>query len=68
MVGAALDAANLMIGHRTGELDPNKLMPVYAPEQFIHLVPDLDFKRQREFRADTQASEMIDYFARHFAR
>lgn len=68
MIGAALDAANMMTGRRTGGLDPDEIMPLYAPEQFIHLVPDIDFERQREFRAGTQASEMIDYFAKHFAR
>lgn len=67
MVGAALDAANTMTGLRPGGLDPEALMPLYADDQFIHLVPDLDFEAQRQFRQGTQASEMIDYFAANFA-
>ena len=38
----------------------------YADDQFIHLEPSIDFTEQKEFRRDTQAAEMIDYFARHF--
>lgn len=68
MIGAALDAANMMTGQRATGLDPDQLMPLYAPEQFIYLVPDLDFEGQRRFRAGSQAAEMIDYFANHFAR
>jgi hypothetical protein len=68
MIGAALEAANVMAGERSGGLDPDQVMQLYAPDQFIHLVPDIDFEAQRRFRAGTQASEMIDYFSRHFAR
>ena len=68
MIGAALDAANTMAGLRAGGLDPDLLMPLYAPEQFINLVPDTDFEAQRRFRAGSRASEMIEYFSRHFAR
>lgn len=66
MIGAALEATHVMIGHRSGGIDPDALMPLFADEQFIHLLPDLDFKAQREFRRGTQASEMIDYFSRNF--
>lgn len=67
MIGAALEAANTMTGLRSGGLDPEMLMPLYANEQFIHLIPDIDFEAQRQFRQGTQASEVIDYFAANFA-
>lgn len=67
MIGAALEAANVMVGIRDSGLDPDKLMPLYADEQFIHLIPSVDFAAQKDFRRGTQAVEMIDYFAANFA-
>lgn len=67
MIGAALEAANTMTGHRSGGLDPEALLSLYADDQFIHLIPNLDFDEQKRFRRGTQAAEVIDYFATHFA-
>lgn len=67
MIGAALEAANTMTGLRSGGLDPEALMSLYAEDQFIHLIPDIDFEAQRQFRKGTQASAVIDYFAANFA-
>lgn len=67
MIGAALEAANTMTGLGVGGLDPEKLIPLYAPDQFIHLTPSVDFEEQRRFRQGTQSSEMIDYFTANFA-
>lgn len=66
MIGAALEAANTMTGLRSGGLDPEALMLLYADDQFIHLIPDIDFEAQKQFRRGTQASEIIDYFAENF--
>lgn len=66
MIGAAIEAANTLTGLRTGELDAEALMALYADNQLIHLLPSIDFKEQRRFRQGTQASEVIDYFASHF--
>ncbi|WP_406240133.1 DUF3800 domain-containing protein (plasmid) [Acetobacter orientalis] len=67
MIGAALEAGNIMTGHRTEGLDPDDLLPLFKDDQLIHMLPDLDFEAQKEFRRGTQASEMIDYFAANFA-
>lgn len=67
MIGAALEAANNMTGLRASGLDPEALMSLYADDQFIHLIPNIDFEEQRRFRQGTQASEVIDYFAANFA-
>jgi hypothetical protein len=67
MIGAAVEAANTMIGLRTGGLDPDAVMGLYAENQFIHLTPNVDFDEQKRFRRGTQAAEVIDYFAAHFA-
>jgi hypothetical protein len=63
MIGAAIEAANNMTGIRKGGLDPDELLPLYANDQFIHMLPSIDFEEQRRFRQGTQAREMIDYLA-----
>jgi hypothetical protein len=67
MVGAALGAANCFAGLKAGGLDPEAVIALYKDEQFIHLIPDVDFENQRQFRKGTQAAEVIEYFAQHFA-
>lgn len=66
MIGAALDAANMLASLKSGGIDPDALLALYRDDQFIHLIPDLDFAEQKEFRRGTQASAVIDYFARNF--
>ena len=66
MIGAAIEAANGLTGLRPPLLDPQTVMSLYADDQFIHLVPSINFDEQKQFREGTQAAEMIDYFARHF--
>lgn len=65
-IGAAIEAANNLTGLRSGGLDPDALLPLYRDDQFIHLVPTVDFEEQRRFREGTQAAEMINYFAANF--
>jgi hypothetical protein len=67
MIGAALEAANNLTGLRAGGLDPQAVMSLYADDQIIHLLPDIDFQEQRRFRQGGQSSEMIDYFAANFS-
>ena len=66
MIGAAIEAANGRTGLRAPLLDPQEVMSLYAEDQFIHMVPSLDFEQQKRFRQGTQASEMIEYFAKNF--
>lgn len=66
VIGAAIEAANALTGLRPPLLDPQAVMSLYADDQFIHLVPSIDFDEQKQFREGTQAAEMIDYFAEHF--
>jgi hypothetical protein len=67
MIGAALEAGNIMIGERTDGIDPDVLLSLFKDDQLIHMLPDLDFEAQKEFRKGTQASEVIDYVAANFA-
>lgn len=66
MVGAAIEAGNNLAGLRSGGLDPEAVLSLYADNQLIHLIPSIDFEEQRRFRQGTQAAEMIDYFAANF--
>lgn len=66
MIGAAIEAANGLAGLRTPLLNPQAVMSLYGNDQFIHLVPSIDFDKQKQLRKGTQAAEMIDYFAQHF--
>jgi hypothetical protein len=66
MIGAAIEAANTLTGRRTGGLDPEAVMSLYADHQIIHLLPSIDFDAQKRFRQGSQAAEMINYFARNF--
>ena len=66
LIGAAIEAANSLAGLREPATDAEELFSLYADDQFIHLVPSLDFEGQKEFRRGTQAEEVIDYFAKHF--
>ncbi|WP_237051034.1 DUF3800 domain-containing protein [Lysobacter capsici] len=66
LVGAAVEAANTLTGQRQGVLDPGEVLSLYAEDQLIHYLPSNDFTEQKRLRSGSQASEMIDYFARHF--
>ncbi len=66
LIGAAIQAANTMAGQRSGGLDPEALISLYANDQLIHLVSSIDFEEERRFRHGTQASESIEYFASNF--
>lgn len=66
LVGATLETANTLANLRKGGLDPEKVIPLYAEDQIIHLLPSLDVAEQRRFRSGSQGAEMIDYFAANF--
>lgn len=66
MIGAAIQAAMSLTGRKTNGLDPTLLLSLYKDGQLIHLLPSLNFEEQRRFREGTQATEVIDYFARNF--
>lgn len=66
MIGAAIEAGNTLIGQRTGGLDPEALLSLFSDNQLIHLIPNLDFEEQKEFRRGSQGAELIDYFAANF--
>jgi Protein of unknown function (DUF3800) len=66
MIGAAIEAANILTRRRSDGLDSESIMSLYADHQLIHMLPSIDFEEQRRFRKGTQAAEVIDYFAENF--
>ena len=68
LIGAAIEASNSLAGLRTGGPDPEAVLSLYKDEQFIHLIPSLDFEEQHRFRKGSQSGELIDYFAAMFVR
>ena len=63
MIGAAIEVANSLRGQRTGGLEPEAVLALYADDQIIHMLPNLNFDEQRRFLRGTQAAEVIDYFS-----
>lgn len=66
LVGAAVDAANGLAGLKSGGLDPDEVASLFGDEQFIYLVPSVNFEEQKQFRQGGQGSEIIDYYAANF--
>ncbi len=66
LIGAAIEAGNMLTGQRAAEIDPKRVLSLYRDDQFIHLIPSIDFEEQKKFREGTQADEVIEYFGRHF--
>ncbi len=66
LIGAAIEAGNMLTGQRPAEIDPERVLSLYRDDQFIHLIPSIDFEEQKKFREGTQANEIIEYFGKHF--
>lgn len=66
LIGAAIEATNTVAGLRKSEIDSQRVFSLYRDDQFIHLIPSLDFAEQKKFREGSQAAEVIDYFSKHF--
>ena len=66
MIGAALEAANNLTGLRTGGLSPDDVMSLYSEDQFIHMLPSVDFEENKRVRKGSQSSKMVDYFSKAF--
>ncbi|KJK19034.1 DUF3800 domain-containing protein [Pseudomonas sp. 2(2015)] len=68
MIGAAIEAANTLMGQRKGRLDAQQVLAQYADDQLIHMLPSVNFQAQKRFRQGTQAEEVINYFAANFQK
>ncbi len=66
LIGAAVEAVKSLAGLCEPVNNLETLMGLYTDDQFIHMMPSLDFGGQKEFRRGTQATEVIDYYSKHF--
>lgn len=66
MIGAAIEAGTILIGQRASGLNPESVLSLFADDQFIHMIPNIDFEAEKEFRKGSQGNELIDYFAANF--
>lgn len=66
LIGAMIEATNTLTGLRKAEIDPMRVISLYRDDQFIHLIPSLDFEEQKAFREGSQAADVIDYFSKNF--
>lgn len=64
LIGCTLQAGNSLAGLREGELDPKRVFGLYGHDQFIHIIPSLDFDEQKEFRKGGQPEETINLYGK----
>lgn len=43
------------------------VIELYGEANLIHLLPNMNFEEDKEFRRGTKAGELIDFFAKHFS-
>ncbi|KHJ65678.1 hypothetical protein QU24_23305 [Pantoea rodasii] len=66
LVGGAVAAAEQLMKEKSFSFySPLKL---YRDDQIIHFLPEVDFKRQREFRQGSQGGQLIDFLQSEFNR
>jgi hypothetical protein len=65
LVGGIIDSSKSIMGTKPNEYN-KKIAELYKDEQLIHLLPSMDFARDKEFRRNTEGGKLIDYFAEHF--
>jgi hypothetical protein len=66
MIGAVFEVAKRLSNRINDGLDPQAVLSLYAKDQLIHMLPSLEIEGQMAFRQDSQASALIDYYAKHF--
>ncbi|MCD4742076.1 MAG: DUF3800 domain-containing protein [Desulfobacteraceae bacterium] len=66
LVGGIMDSAKAITGKKINQYN-KKISELYCENQLIHLLPNLDFKMQKEFRHNTESEKLIDYFSKHFS-
>lgn len=67
LIGAAIENANALIGLKEKNEYNMAVSTLYSDDQFIHLIPNIDFDENKDFRSNAQSSEVIEYFAKHFS-
>lgn len=66
LIGGVMDSAKAITGIKKNQYN-SSIANLYRDNQLIHLLPDLDFDQQKEFRKGSQGCDVIDYFSRNFS-
>jgi len=66
LAGGIIDSSKAITGVKINEYN-KKIVDLYEDNQLIHLLPSLDFKEQKQFRKNTEAGDLINYFSEHFS-
>ncbi len=66
LAGGIIDSSKAITGVKINEYN-TKIVELYADNQLIHLLPDLDFKQQKQFRKNTEAGDLINYYSQNFS-
>ena len=66
LVGGIIDFSKHISGTKSNEYNV-KIANLYREDQLIHLLPSMDFARDKDFRKNTEGGKLIEYFAQHFS-
>jgi len=66
LIGGLMDAAKALSGIRINEYN-KEIIRLYRDDQLIHLLPSLDFSKEKQFRRGTQNKEFISYCSKFFS-
>jgi hypothetical protein len=65
LAGGIIDSSKAITGVKINEYN-KKIVDLYKDNQLIHLLPSLDFNEQKQFRKNTEAGDLINYFSKNF--
>lgn len=65
LIGGVMDSSKAITGTKINEYNKS-IADLYKENQLLHLLPSLEFGKQKEFRKGTQGSEVIEYFSKNF--
>jgi hypothetical protein len=65
LVGGIIDASKAITKKKINEYN-QEILKLYRDGQIIHMLPNINFTEQKNFRMNTQGGEFIDYVANNF--
>jgi hypothetical protein len=66
LVGGIIDSSKAITKVKVNNYNV-RIVNLYKDYQLIHMLPDIDFEKQKMFRRNTEAGKSIDYIDRNFS-
>ena len=66
LVGGIIDASKSITGIKRNDYNCS-IIELYSDDQLMHLLPNINFNEQKDFRKGSQANDMIDYYAKNIS-